>query len=57
MTKKMRRYHKASGRRERPPGPPRNRAPGIVRATRRRKGKKTADHESMGADILGDTPF
>jgi len=57
MTKKMRRYHKASGRRERPLGPPRKRAPGIVRATRRRKGKKTADHESMGADILGDTPF
>ena len=56
MKKKMRGYHKASGRRERPLGAPKKRAPGIVRSTRR-KAKKAKGHESMGADILGDTPF
>ena len=55
MKKKMRGYHKSSGRRERPLGPPKKRAPGIARSTRH-KGKK-GTHESMGADILGDTPF
>jgi len=57
MKKKMRAYHKASGRRERPLGPPKKRAPGIVRGTRRKGKKTTPDHQSMGADILGDTPF